>query len=257
MIAFLSVITLVFAGCGGSKPADVTLDRTSGPGKVGQTPAVGEEDEASSAPIEPPGTMEMPTDLTPAPSPSTPKATGGFEMPEQVSPNDAVSSSSQSTSNIGNDTDVKYATWDQILKTAKSGNRITVVDLWSLSCEPCLKEFPELVRLHQASGEPATSSDSVQCIAVNLDFDGRKSRPPQYYETQVASFLQSVGAEGFPTFICQTPSDEVFTAADIDSIPTVMIFSADGKLVKVFVDAGETQGFTYKKDVLPLLESLR
>ncbi|MGB7327733.1 MAG: TlpA disulfide reductase family protein, partial [Rubripirellula sp.] len=151
-------------------------------------------------------------------------------MPDSATPPTQTSSSPDGA--------VQYASWDEIRSQASATGKITVVDLWSLSCEPCLKEFPELVKLSKSSG------GSVQCIAVNLDFDGRKSRPPEHYADQVSTFLTSVGADGFPTYICTTPSDDVYAAADIDSIPTVMIFGADGKSVKVFVDAGETIGFT-------------
>jgi thiol-disulfide isomerase/thioredoxin len=133
---------------------------------------------------------------------------------------------------------------------ARTSGRVTVVDLWSLACEPCLKEFPGLVRLHQTMGS------SVQCIAVDVDFDGRTSRPPEHYEDRVTSFLEGVGASGFPSFICRTPSDDVFAAANLASIPAVLIFSAEGEVSKVFVDAGDTAGFTYQNDVLPWVSDL-
>jgi hypothetical protein len=104
--------------------------------------------------------------------------------------------------------------------------------------------------LHQTLGS------SVQCIAVDLDFDGRKSRPPEHYEDQVVSFLHDVGASGFPTYISRTPSDDVFAAMKLDSIPAVLIYNAQGELAKAFVDAGETAGFTYEDDVIPLVTKL-
>ena len=87
---------------------------------------------------------------------------------------------------------VKYGTWDEIQTVAKTSGRITVVDLWSLACEPCLKEFPGLVHLHKTLGS------SVQCIAVDMDFDGRKSRPPEHYEQQVIDFLRQRRSFRFP-----------------------------------------------------------
>ncbi len=163
-------------------------------------------------------------------------------MPKDVVvPDDAGASSSPS---------IEYGTWEQIESLARSSGRVTVVDLWSLACEPCLKEFPGLVRLHQTKGS------SVQCIAVDLDFDGRKSRPPEYYEKQVLDFLGSVGADGFPTYISRTPSDDVFAANKLASIPAVMVFDADGEIAKVFVDAGESAGFTYEQDIVPLVTKL-
>ncbi len=144
---------------------------------------------------------------------------------------------------------IQYGTWEEIQQQVRSSGRITVVDLWSLSCEPCLKEFPGLVRLHQSHGS------SIQCVAVDLDFDGRKSRPPEYYEPRVSEFLDRVGAD-FTTYISRTPSDDVFAVTQLDSIPAVLIYDDQGKIVKVFADAGDTVGFTYDKDIIPLVTKL-
>ena len=145
---------------------------------------------------------------------------------------------------------IQYGSWEEIEALARSTGRVTVVDLWSLACEPCLKEFPGLVRLHQTKGT------QVQCIAVDLDYDGRKSRPPEHYEADVLDFLRSVGADGFPTYISSTPSDDVFAANQLASIPAVMVFDADGEIATVFVDAGESAGFTYEKNIVPLVTQL-
>ena len=71
----------------------------------------------------------------------------------------------------------------------------------------------------------------------------------------MANFLQGVGAE-FPNYISKTPSDEIYETTEIGSIPAVMVFGADGKVVKIFADIGETAGFTYDKDVIPLVKQL-
>ena len=158
--------------------------------------------------------MELPTGVEiPAATPPS-AASDGFEMPSGVKVPTEHGASLPSN--------VQYASWEQVQSFAKSTGKITVVDLWSLACEPCLKEFPGLVLLHKTHG------DQVQCMAMNLDFDGRKTRPPEHYAADVAAFLQSVGASGFPNYISQTPSDDVFSAAKLASIPAVLIFSARG-----------------------------
>ena len=164
-------------------------------------------------------------------------------MPSNVSPEKTNGAVTDASGNI------RYATWQQIESDATSSGKVTVVDLWSLVCEPCLKEFPGLVRLHQQYG------DRVYCIAVDVDFDGRKTRPPETYEQRVAAFIESVGAT-FPTYISRTPSDDVYAANDLASIPAVLVFDATGNLVKVFEDAGDTAGFTYENDVAPLVKKL-
>lgn len=225
----------VLAGCQKSQTEDSAVVSPPEPG-------VTQESTGSSGP---PGSIELPPDAdingepaTPAVSPPAP---AGLEMPKGIEPTDTGSNDSKS--------EIRYATWQQIEQTATSTGKITVVDLWSLVCEPCIKEFPGLVRLHQQFG------DRVQCIAVDVDFDGRKTRPPETYEERVTSFIDSVGAK-FPTYISRTPSDDVYAANQLASIPAVLIYDADGKLVQIFEDAGDTAGFTYEKDIAPLVKKL-
>ena len=185
-------------------------------------------------------TMELPTDIAPADAPPSGSAAegGDFELPE-------IDRSSKNDASI----ELKYATWNAIHERARSTGKITVVDLWSTMCAPCIKEFPGLVRLDE------TLRDKVTCIGVDVDFDGRKKHPPESYEQTVQAFLTSVDAK-FENYICQTPSDDVFQEAGLPSIPAVLVFNADGELVKQFIDAGETLGFTYEKDVIPLVNSI-
>lgn len=224
---------VVTSGCG-RQPASAPGVESSG----GDTAVPAQTPEVSSAP----GKLEMPSEIAPGPDQSQPAATGGFEMPKDV----AVPEGSGASATP----EIEYGSWEDIQSFAKSRGRVTVVDLWSLACEPCLKEFPGLVSLHDRLGS------KVQCIAVDLDFDGRQSRPPKYYEDQVVAFLESVGASGFPMYISTTPSDDVFAAAELASIPAVLVFDGEGNLTKVFVDAGESAGFTYEKDVVPFVEKL-
>jgi thiol-disulfide isomerase/thioredoxin len=141
------------------------------------------------------------------------------------------------------------ATWEQIVAAVAKTGRVTVVDLWSLACEPCLKEFPGLVKIHNEMGK------QVACVSVNLDFDGRRTKPAESYRPRAEAFLSSVKAT-FPNYLSLTPSDEAFSAAGIDSIPAVMIFDASGKLVRTFSDVGEDAGFTYEKNIIPFVSNL-
>ena len=224
------------AGCGGSTSDESTVVTPPDP--------VGTDAPPTADPSDPPGGLVLPPGEIPEASPAddSPAKPGGFEMPEQadVPPADSAATGAA---------DIRYASWEEIEQFVTSTGKITVVDLWSLSCEPCLKEFPGLVRLLNSYGS------RVQCVAVDMDFDGRKSRPPEYYQPRVADFLAGVGAE-FPTYISNTPSDEIYAATELDSIPAVLIYDQTGKIVQVFADAGDTVGFTYETDIIPLVAKL-
>jgi thiol-disulfide isomerase/thioredoxin len=256
--AMAILLMALLAGCGGQE-AGAPEDKVPGSTVSEDGPAtqrtqtedgnatVGEARATDQEPESPPGTLELPSDYESSPAATESNAnetkSGGIELPPDVgSPADSSSADAS--------TDVKFATWQEIDQFAKSTGRITVIDLWSLACEPCLEEFPGLVKLHQTMG------DSVQCVAVDVDYDGRKSRPPEYYQQRVTDFLKSVKASGFPTYISKTPSDDVFNTTKLISIPAVVIYDAKGEVVKKFVDTGEANAFTYEKDVVPFLKSL-
>ncbi|TWT81189.1 thiol-disulfide oxidoreductase [Planctomycetes bacterium CA13] len=241
LFSLSTTLLLSLAGCGG---------------EVADSPVVPppESQKASSSaneasrPVDAPGTLELPPGEIPSESndQEEPTESGGLEMPTGVEVPEANldTSSVQPASQT-----IQFAQWSEIEKQVVASKKLTVVDFWSLSCQPCLKEFSGLVRLHNALG------DKVRCVAVDVDFDGRKSRPPEYYQERVAAFLTKVGAR-FPTYISKTSSDEIFAELDIDSIPAVFVFDANGKLVKRFVDSGDTVGFSYDKDVIPLVSQL-
>ncbi|MAI34521.1 MAG: TlpA family protein disulfide reductase [Rubripirellula sp.] len=242
-------------GCGGQQAevSENTLSQSESTVSENPPPNTNEEasdvssDGAKQEPKSPPGTLELPSDFESSPSAtqgdSTGTKSGGIELPPDIGSSIDATSADVSPA-------VKFATWQEIDQFAKSAGRITVIDLWSLACEPCLEEFPGLVKLHQTMGK------SVQCIAVDVDYDGRKSRPPEYYQTRIVDFLNSVKASGFPTYISKTPSDDVFETTKLISIPAVMIYDSKGEVVKVFVDTGEDNAFTYEKDVVPFVKSL-
>lgn len=235
----LGILILAVTGCGRSDPSGSAVVPPPTPTQTD----VGQSSSQETTDSKPPGGMELPDVTIPTPDDGgSATRSPGIEMPSDA----AVPSDSGASIPVN----VEYGTWDEIREFVSTNGRITVVDFWSLSCEPCLKEFPGLVRLHTTLGS------TVQCVAVDMDYDGRKSRPPEHYEERVAAFLKGVGASGFPTYISRTPSDDLYAATKLDSIPAVIIYDADGQVAKVFVDAGDTIGFTYEKDVIPFVKRL-
>jgi len=135
----------------------------------------------------------------------------------------------------------------------KSSGKVVVVDVWSTSCLPCMKEFPNLIELKKKYG------DQIVCISLNVDFVGIRSRPPERYRPRVEAFLKKSEAT-IPNILCTKAADELFEELELTSIPAVYVFGKDGKKVKRFdssmLEDGKEEAFTYKDDINPLVEQL-
>lgn len=147
------------------------------------------------------------------------------------------------------------ASWDDVqeLVTASKG-KIVVLDIWSTACQPCMEEFPHLVRLQR-------SRPDVVCIAVSVDYAGIRSKPPKFYRERVEEFLREQKAGAVQNFLCNLPADELFDALDLDSIPAVYVYGADGKVAKRFDNTTPSkpgaEGISYETQILPFVEQLQ
>ncbi|MFG0289079.1 MAG: TlpA family protein disulfide reductase [Rhodopirellula sp. JB044] len=117
--------------------------------------------------------------------------------------------------------DIRYGTWDEIVKEAVQSGSITVVDIWSLACVPCLREYPQLVELQRQH------PDRIRAIGVNVDFDGRERYPAESYAPRAEMFLRAVKAT-FPNYLSRTPSEEVLQSAEVGSLPAVLVLTQKG-----------------------------
>lgn len=145
--------------------------------------------------------------------------------------------------------ELELASWEDVEKEIQASEKPVIVDVWSTSCLPCMKEFPGLVEIHKAMG------DQIRCISVNVDYIGLKSTPPEDYREDVLAFLQSQNAT-LTNYLCTTADRDVYEKLSLESIPAVYIYAADGSLAKRFVDADFEAGFTYEKDVRPFVDQM-
>ncbi len=129
--------------------------------------------------------------------------------------------------------------------------KIVVVDVWSTACEPCMKEFPFLIALHQRF------LNDVTAISFDVDYAGIKSKPPSYYRERVLKFLGSQIENSVLHRMCTTAAEDLFDAIKLDSIPAVYVYGRDGTLLKRFDgSSGESEGVSYEKQVIPLVGDL-
>jgi len=193
-----------------------------------------------------------------ADQPRTPVADAGGSTPaipekpaETVAKEDAPAAESQPAASV----ELKGATWADVeaLVAAHAG-KVVVVDLWSTSCEPCLREFPHLVALQQRHPE------DVVCVSFDCDFIGARNKPVDYYRERVLKFLDSQKATTIINLMSTVAADELFQKLDVDSIPAVYVFDRAGKLAKRFdnrTPASETEeGISYELQIDPLVKSL-
>lgn len=151
------------------------------------------------------------------------------------------------------DVKVQILDWagTQKLVASKRG-KIVVLDAWSTSCVPCMKEFPNLVALQKSH------ATDVACVSLNLDYIGLKNKPPEFYRERVTKFLTKQEA-AFDNVLCSEEAEKMYEKLEIPSIPAVLVFDRNGKLVKTFDNSDaekEEDGFTYK-DVMALVDELR
>ena len=148
----------------------------------------------------------------------------------------------------------EIATWEQTQEyIAKQTGKIVVLDAWSTSCPPCLKEFPHLVALQKKYPE------KVVCISFNLDYYGAENLPPEAASDRILAFLAKQKSE-LHNVISSTADEDFYDAVGgLASIPAIFVYAADGKLKKRFdndrLEYGE-DGFTYQQHVIPLIEKL-
>jgi thiol-disulfide isomerase/thioredoxin len=150
------------------------------------------------------------------------------------------------------DVKIQILDWKKTQKLIESKKgKIVVVDAWSTSCVPCIKEFPHLVELHQARQK------DVACISLNLDYIGLKNKPPEFYRPRVTEFLAKQKAT-FDNVLCSEESEAMYEKLGIPSIPAVFVYDRNGKLVKTFDNSeakSEDDAFTYQ-DVNAFVDQL-
>ncbi|MBI1345328.1 redoxin domain-containing protein [bacterium] len=146
---------------------------------------------------------------------------------------------------------LQMQTWAETQELIASfKGKVVVVDVWSTACEPCLREFPNLVALQEKYG------DQMVCIGLNSDYAGVRKKTPEYYRDRVLKVLNDKDAK-IVNVMCTEPADELYVSLKIDSIPAVFVYDREGTLVSKFDNQTNDNGeFTYEMDVLPVIEKV-
>jgi thiol-disulfide isomerase/thioredoxin len=148
---------------------------------------------------------------------------------------------------------VEILSWDQTQKRREQfRDKVVVLDVWSTYCDPCVREFPNLVALQQRFG------DRVRCISFDTDYSGAVREPPESFRKPVLEFLSKRGAGQLLNVISSDPSEDFYNKIHLGGPPAVFVYDQSGKLVRRFDNsqAPKTPEFTYQRDIVPLVEKL-
>jgi thiol-disulfide isomerase/thioredoxin len=124
---------------------------------------------------------------------------------------------------------VKYDRLAEVVRNFRG--KVVVVDAWATYCVPCIKEFPNLVRLQQKYGR-----DGLVCISVSVD--------PVKRQDAALKFLQKQKA-GFPNFLLAEDPPVWPERWNVQGVPVVFVFDREGRRAAKF-DNDEPHQFTYE-----------
>ncbi len=142
---------------------------------------------------------------------------------------DASASDAATTSSTPVDSDIELAILDYqgiMEQIAAKRGKVVVMDAWSTSCPPCMKEFHNLVEIHNEYGP-----DKVACISLSFDYEGIDK--PEDQAPRVLEFLQRQGAK-FDNLMSTEESDELYKKFNLAAVPAVFVYDQEGKLRKRF-----------------------
>ncbi|HXY36774.1 MAG TPA: TlpA disulfide reductase family protein, partial [Planctomycetaceae bacterium] len=124
---------------------------------------------------------------------------------------------------------VEILSWDQTQKRREAfRGKVVVLDVWSTYCDPCVREFPNLVVLQKRF------ADKIRCISFDTDYAGAVNEPPESFRRTVLDFLTKQKATGLLNVISSVPSEDFYNKIHLGGPPAVFVYDQAGKLVKRF-----------------------
>lgn len=129
------------------------------------------------------------------------------------------------------DVELSILSFDEIQqRIADKRGKVVVMDAWSTSCPPCMRDFHNLVELHKEYGP-----DELACISLSFDYEGIGK--PEDVEGPVLKFLRAQGAT-FDNLMSNEESDVLYRKFKLNSVPAIFVYDRTGKLRERFEDEG-------------------
>jgi thiol-disulfide isomerase/thioredoxin len=131
------------------------------------------------------------------------------------------------------DVSLAILSYDEIQQhIASHRGKVVVMDAWSTSCPPCLKDFHNLVELHKQYGP-----EQVACISLSFDFEGGRDAKPEDVAEPVLKFLVSQQAT-FDNVLSSEDSDSLYKKFELNSVPAIFVYDRSGQLRERFEKEG-------------------
>jgi thiol-disulfide isomerase/thioredoxin len=116
---------------------------------------------------------------------------------------------------------LRSATAAQVLEAARApGAKAALINVWATWCQPCVEEFPDLVKLHRAYGDRG-----LRLVLVSADFEDQRD--------SVLAFLKKQGAS-FPSFLKDQKDEDFIDGIDArwsGALPASFVLDASGRIV--------------------------
>lgn len=179
------------------------------------------------------------------PAPRNDTAKGPTSEPVKATPAEDIAPEGTPADEVN--VEIKDFDGIQELIASKRG-KVVVMDCWSTWCEPCVKEFPGLVKLHEKYGE------KVACISLSFNYEGSKNETPEEHQEAVLDFLHSQRAT-FDNVLASVPAEELYQQLGFKSaaVPAIFVYDREGSIVRQF-ESAEAKYSEVEKLVAELIE---
>lgn len=119
---------------------------------------------------------------------------------------------------------IKTIEYPQLVEAVKAARgKVVVVDVWGIFCEPCKKEFPHLVEMHEKYGK-----DGLVCMSVCIP-----QKTTAADQAKALAFLTDKKAT-FSNYLLE----DGWTVCDIKwgigSVPATFVFDREGRRSRKF-----------------------
>lgn len=169
---------------------------------------------------------------------------GGASSDEQVSSNgnapaDAPTTGADHKAPADDAIDLRGVDYGGLLQFIDShrGHAI-VLDIWNTSCGPCVRELPNLAKLHEDYRE-----EGVVCASLNIDFTGAEGTTPDEAKERAQEVLEALDVRVHNLY--STVSDdelyrtELFKKSQVYAVPAILVIDRAGEVMGNFGDAAE------------------